>query len=691
MEDLSDESFNEAVTQASSVLGLTYVKKLGRGSYGTVFLAEDANGKKHAVKVCSIVGPEYLVRYVRREYQLQQTIRHRNVVQMYGGIDTNPRFMVMDLEFCNTDLQKLIVERAEKGFTDAEIRRMFKDILRGLNALHSRGILHRDLKPANLMVTVESDGTFTVKVGDLGFAKKEVDGIATQLGTPLYEAPEIYLGTGDNYGCKCDIWSVGLILQEILFRKHPYHPMMDKHGLRPMLKKQMPVTIEEGRGVSECCRHFVNNFLFYDPDSRYSVPEALAHPFLMECAQVVSFTGKGSPARVSELKPREGLFGETVFNRYMGASSFEKLSMPHAVSSWDVTWGDVVQSSKAGSKHPEPELDPNSVLVVSDTHEIHRITDRCDVKEWKNMKVLVISSKDSLPELTICDNDPEEGIVVSQFLDSNAKSLGARTLTCLNKYLDKGTDLRRCQRSLLSETNSVVRVFEFLGDTLFSPATGQALVDEIEKLQDRASEVIPGFSPISVTAPEVHNPALTELKGAERAQKTELHNFIANMRRLKEAAEQTVRKDRYHINVSHEVAELRDVITSFTRTREEQGKKLKSVFTQLQGEYVGYRNATPALLLVYSYAQCLREALNSRTPSGFLARLNEFHTKFAARQRKDDEMGLLRTYREVAQERDQALEELKKNNALLEQAARTISMLREALKKNGIPDPTEGM
>ena len=54
-------------------------------------------------------------------------------------------------------------------------------------------------------------------------------------------------------------------------------------------------------------------------------------------------------------------------------------------------------------------------------------------------------------------------------------------------------------------------------------------------------------------------------------------------------------------------------------------------------------------------------------------------------------MGLLRTYREVAQERDQALEELKKNNALLEQAARTISMLREALKKNGIPDPTEGM
>lgn len=666
-------------------------------------MAEGRDRKKHAVKVCSIVGPEEIVRYMRREFQLHQTIQHKNVVRMYGGIDTNRRFVVMDLEYCDKDLQTLIRERKDKWFTQAELRKMFRDILEGLNALHSRGIAHRDLKPANLLVTMGRDDSFTVKVADLGFAKREADGTQSRLGTPLYEAPEVMVGTQERYGVACDIWSIGVVFQEILFRAHPYGIQARRYGMRVetrrdievFLRRQVPMVIGEGSKLSDCCRHFVNNFVFYDPECRYSAPEALEHPFLMEPAQVVSLVGKTSPTTVGDLKPADVYFGNTVFDKYLKASSFEKLSQPHAVASWDVTWGDIVESSSKGTEGAAAAIDPKVVLAVSSEHEIYRMSDRFDPNESKNLKVLTLSCEDLPPELTICDSDPQEGLRVNQFLMNSEQKFGAKTIPCLNSFLDKGTELRRFQRSLIKDTNTIVKLFEFLSDTMFNNDTAQALLNKIGTLQEQASEAIEGFAPIAVTLPDFQNLVLTDVKGVERGQKTELHSFTSSLKSIKAAGDEVVSRDRYHIDVSKEVTELRNVITSFIKTRELQASQLKNSFAQLKDVYAAFRNRVPALFLAFSYIQTLREALNSRTPSSYLPQLREFSTKFAAFTQKDEHLSLLETYKAVVQERDRALEDISNISRLAEETARRqteiIARLREVLRQHGIPDPTVDM
>ena len=698
---ITDELYEEAKAQTEEVLGLTYRRDLGEGAFGKVFLAEDRNGKKHTVKVCSTIGADYIVAYLKREFQIQQTIHHENVIQMYGGIDTNPNFIVMDLEYCDIDLKTLIEERKNEGFTPAETRKMFRDILQGLNALHSRGIAHRDLKPANLLLKINPDNSFTVKVGDLKFAKKVADGTQTQLGTPLYEAPEIMAGHGEKYGIECDIWSVGIILQEILFRSHPYFVQVERYrtrNIKMMLEREIPFTIEEGSGVSDCCRHFVNNFLFYDPDSRYSVLEALEHPFLMEPAQVVSFVGKTSPVNVGEMRPLDVYFGDTVFDKYLKASSYERLSKPHAVATWDVTWGDIVESSMESTKGAGAAIDMDDVVAVSNAHEFYRMNDRVDPKESKNLKVLILSCKEDLPELTISGTDPQEEVMVSQFLTSRAEELGTKTVACANEYLKKGGELARFQCNLHNETSALAKLFEFLSKIMFNNKTVQRLLDEIGSLQNQASEVITGFSPIHVTALEFQTPVLTDVKRAERAQMSEHQDFTSKLRSLKESTQKAVIRDPGRIDVSQEVAQLRDVITSFTKVRQSQAIQLSESFAQLKNDYAVFRNAKPTLFLAFTYIECLREALSSRDPSRYLSQLNEFCGKFAVQTQVDKQKGLLQTYKTVVQERDKALEDLEtirvlaeKNAKEQEEQAKIIEILRAVLRKNGIRDPTADM
>ena len=154
-------------------------------------------------------------------------------------------------------------------------------------------------------------------------------------------------------------------------------------------------------------------------------------------------------------------------------------------------------------------------------------------------------------------------------------------------------------------------------------------------------------------------------------------------------------RDRYHIDVSQEVAQLRDVITSFTKVRQGQASQLSESFAQLKNDYAVFRNAKPTLFLAFSYIECLREALSARDPSRYLSQLKEFCGKFAVQTQVDQQKGLLQTFKTVVQERDKALEDLETIRDLAEkkaqEQARIIEMLRAVLRKNGIPDPTAGM
>lgn len=106
---------------------------------------------------------------------------------------------------------------------------ILNEIVAGLNFLHLSGIIHRDIKPKNIFLTDGKDGTF-IKIGDFGLATfrsdpeilpVEVNSLRTNnelsqgVGTPEYMAPEVI--NSSNYNEKCDIYSLGCIIMDLLF------------------------------------------------------------------------------------------------------------------------------------------------------------------------------------------------------------------------------------------------------------------------------------------------------------------------------------------------------------------------------------------------------------------------------------------------------------------------------------------
>ncbi|XP_030561587.1 mitogen-activated protein kinase kinase kinase 7-like isoform X2 [Drosophila novamexicana] len=111
-----------------------------------------------------------------------------------------------------------------------------------LHQLTQRSVIHRDVKPLNMLL----DGTkSTLKLCDFGFVRNVQTQMTSRLGTCLYMAPEVF--NGQRYTEKCDVYSMGITIWEVLSRKKPYYEQdglkpvkllrqIDDHGLRPSLK-----------------------------------------------------------------------------------------------------------------------------------------------------------------------------------------------------------------------------------------------------------------------------------------------------------------------------------------------------------------------------------------------------------------------------------------------------------------------
>ncbi len=160
---------------------------LGAGSFGTVYRAVDTrSGAHYAVKR---VEKDYFDHRQSHETRLHARVSsHENVLTFHREIDAGSyAFFVYDL--CACDLRS-VIKRLAFFREDELIKRVFVQIIDGLDFCHSRGVYHRDLKPENILVS-SLNGDIDVFLADFGLATTSKMSAST-CGTPCFMCPGMY-------------------------------------------------------------------------------------------------------------------------------------------------------------------------------------------------------------------------------------------------------------------------------------------------------------------------------------------------------------------------------------------------------------------------------------------------------------------------------------------------------------------
>lgn len=149
-----------------------------------------------------------------------------------------------------------------------------------LNYMHSKNVSHRDLKPENMMVSKMENGELFIKLTDFGFAcffdpQEKMDII---LGTPIYMAPELVIGT--TYDCRVDVWSLGVITYILLCGKPPFDGESTDMLKEEILHKELVYDSSLFGEVSNAAIDFTKLCLNRDTEERSYINELLQHPWI---------------------------------------------------------------------------------------------------------------------------------------------------------------------------------------------------------------------------------------------------------------------------------------------------------------------------------------------------------------------------------------------------------------------------
>lgn len=231
------------VMYGKSIGGYLFKQRLGRGSMGIVYLAEDQQDSRQvAVKMLrhDLVYDRQASKRFRREAQLVRQLKHANIIQVEREFAAfNTLFLAM--EFCpGIDLAQAIKHYAP--FPREVVRQIVGQLASALKHAHDRKIIHRDLKPANVMLTTAGE----VKLADFGLARSVESLTLTRegqmLGTPRYMPGELLAG-GDADE-RADLYALGIITWEMLTGTTPFQAKDMIELIRQQMTWQLPPQVE---------------------------------------------------------------------------------------------------------------------------------------------------------------------------------------------------------------------------------------------------------------------------------------------------------------------------------------------------------------------------------------------------------------------------------------------------------------
>src|ERR1051326_2663303 len=259
---------------------------LGSGGMGEVYLAEDIRLKRKVA--LKLLPPHFTlnpdrVRRFEREAQAASALNHPNIVTIYeiGKSDTT-HFIATEFVDGKT-LRQLI---NEKPFTLNETLNVSMQVADALSGAHLAGIVHRDIKPENIML--RADGY--VKILDFGLAKlteqqQAADSDLDETPTLLQSKPGLVMGTvhymspeqarAKNVGVGTDIWSLGIVMYELLTGHVPFTGETPSHVMVSLMEDKLP-PLKDRANVPEELDRFVTKALYKNQKQRYQTAGELA-------------------------------------------------------------------------------------------------------------------------------------------------------------------------------------------------------------------------------------------------------------------------------------------------------------------------------------------------------------------------------------------------------------------------------
>ena len=260
--------------------------RLGSGGFGVVYLAENLElGGRRAVKVLHTrhVHNDAILRRFKREakalYRLQSPFTVR--LERWGRSDEGHYYLVM--EFAEGETLRDLLERRGR-LPEERALEIARQVAVALADAHELDIVHRDLKPENIVVRRHRHVGDRIAVLDFGISKILSDESSKQgsglVGTPAYIAPELWRPSLGTANIRADLWSLGLILYEMLVGQLPF---ADQSTDEPMgfAYQALNLDVAEVRGQlveagvgTECCA-LVTRLLQPKPTDRHQTPADL--------------------------------------------------------------------------------------------------------------------------------------------------------------------------------------------------------------------------------------------------------------------------------------------------------------------------------------------------------------------------------------------------------------------------------
>ena len=250
---------------------------LGAGTFGQIFLAQNRiDNKYYAIKHMDkkkLNQCLHNLNPIYNEIDIHSRIKHENIINVKFVLETKKTFDIV-LEYANTGSLFHHI-RKKKGFDEKNAFMYFIQVCNAIYFLHKNNLIHRDIKPENILL----EDWKKVKLCDFGWCVEiSSKQRSTYCGTTEYMAPEII--NSNNYDKSIDIWSLGILLYELIHGFSPFRATVQKYNDNEVMNNIKKHNIKFYKDVSLECKELIFALLEKNSEKRLKIENVFLSKFV---------------------------------------------------------------------------------------------------------------------------------------------------------------------------------------------------------------------------------------------------------------------------------------------------------------------------------------------------------------------------------------------------------------------------